>query len=114
MDSNPQPKRSTKVNVSRPLSGKSGNVSGSDNEEARPSKYSKAGGDKIKKSVTITEQKSKYGMMPQTMHDKDEDISGIDIDQMTLDELRDNFIKFLPEDAPGKLGDRLDPEYMKR
>ena len=33
---------------------------------------------------------------------------------MTLDELRDNFIKFLPEDAPGKLGDRLEPEYMKK
>ena len=49
------------------------------------------------------------------MHDHgDAEISGIDIDQMTLDELRDNFIKFLPEDAPGKLGDRLDPEYMKR
>ena len=44
----------------------------------------------------------------------DQEVSGIDIDQMTLDELRDNFIKLLPEDAPGKLGDRLDPEYMKR
>ena len=33
---------------------------------------------------------------------------------MTLDELRDNFIKFLPDDAPGKLGDRLEPEYMKK
>lgn len=33
---------------------------------------------------------------------------------MTLDELRDNFIKFLPDDAPGKLGDRLVPDYMKK
>lgn len=44
----------------------------------------------------------------------DEEEESIEIDQMTLDELRDNFIKFLPEDAPGKLGDRLVPDYMKR
>ena len=91
-------------------------MSGSDNEQD-PKGISKARtfGGKEKKSVTISEQKSKYGNMPQTMHDHGEtEISGIDIDQMTLDELRDNFIKFLPEDAPGKLGDRLDPEYMKR
>ena len=39
--------------------------------------------------------------------------SGIEIDTMTLDSLRDNFIKFMPEDAPGEQGDRLEPAYMK-
>ena len=39
--------------------------------------------------------------------------SGIEIEQMTLDTLRDNFIKFLPEDAPGDQGDRLEPSHMK-
>ena len=53
--------------------------------------------------------------MPDSMIPKgDEEEESIEIDQMTLDELRDNFIKFLPEDAPGKLGDRLVPDYMKR
>ena len=53
--------------------------------------------------------------MPDSMIQKgDEEEESIEIDQMTLDELRDNFIKFLPEDAPGKLGDRLVPDYMKR
>ena len=53
--------------------------------------------------------------MPDSMIPKgDEEEESIEIDQMTLDELRDNFIKFLPEDAPGKLGDRLEPEYMKK
>ena len=32
---------------------------------------------------------------------------------MTLDTLRDNFIKFLPEDAPGDQSDRLEPAHMK-
>ena len=41
------------------------------------------------------------------------EFSGIEIDTMTLDTLRDNFIKFLPDDAPGEQGDRLDPSYMK-
>ena len=39
--------------------------------------------------------------------------AGIEIEQMTLDTLRDNFIKFLPEDAPGDQGDRLEPAHMK-
>ena len=41
------------------------------------------------------------------------EFSGIEIDTMTLDTLRDNFIKFLPDDAPGEQGDRLDPQYMQ-
>ena len=41
------------------------------------------------------------------------EFSGIEIDTMTLDTLRDNFIKFLPEDAPGEQSDRLEPSYMK-
>lgn len=41
------------------------------------------------------------------------DFSGIEIDTMTMDQLRDNFLKFLPDDAPGEQGDRLDPTYMK-
>ena len=52
--------------------------------------------------------------MPDSMIPKgDEEEESIEIDQMTLDELRDNFIKFLPDNAPGKLGDRLVPDYMK-
>ena len=42
------------------------------------------------------------------------EFSGIEIDTMTLDTLRDNFIKFLPEDAPGDQGDRLEPAFMKQ
>lgn len=41
------------------------------------------------------------------------DFSGIDIDMMTMDQLRDNFLKFLPDDTPGEQGDRMDPSYMK-
>ena len=41
------------------------------------------------------------------------EFSGIEIDTMTLDTLRDNFIKFLPPDAPGEQKDRLEPSYMK-
>ena len=53
--------------------------------------------------------------MPTSMQDEGPAVEDyIEIDQMTLDELRDNFIKFLPEDAPGKLGDRLVPDYMKK
>ena len=35
--------------------------------------------------------------------------SGVELEQPILDELKDNFIKFLPEDAPGELGNLLDP-----
>lgn len=53
--------------------------------------------------------------MPTSMVSDGNDVEDyIEIDQMTLDELRDNFIKFLPDDAPGKLGDRLVPDYMKK
>ena len=40
--------------------------------------------------------------------------SGVELEQTTLDTLKDNFIKFLPEDAPGELGNLLEPEYMKK
>ena len=41
------------------------------------------------------------------------EFAGIDIDTMTLDTIKENFRKFLPSDAPGEQGDRLEPGYMK-
>ena len=41
------------------------------------------------------------------------EFSGVEIDAPTMDSLRENFRKFLPTDAPGEQGDRLEPGYMK-
>ena len=40
-------------------------------------------------------------------------VSGLNIEQTVLDDLKESFYKFLPEDTPGDLGDNLDPKYMK-
>ena len=79
MDSNPQPKPARKINNSntmtkgsRPMSGGSGNVSGSDGEIDSKAKYGKnrtmGSGSKKEKRVTI-QADSKYGKMPQRLHD---------------------------------------------
>ena len=39
--------------------------------------------------------------------------TGVEIDQLTMDNLKENFRKFLPDDSPGESGDRLEPGYMK-
>ena len=41
------------------------------------------------------------------------EFSGIEIDSMTMDALRESFRKFLPSDTPGEAGDRMEPGYMK-
>ena len=42
------------------------------------------------------------------------EFDGIEVDEATLDLLRENFYKFLPPDAPGDACDRLDPGFMKK
>ena len=40
--------------------------------------------------------------------------SQVNIDDLTLRELKTSFMKYLPADAPGKKADKLDPRVMKK
>ena len=86
----------------RDVSKKSNQMQGSTDSLIKESKNTDISDSKIQAknlSLTATMIGQKMPSMPKNYIGQEQ--SGIEIEQMTLDTLRDNFIKFLPENAPG-------------